>query len=121
MFQTKTILAAALVSGLALGSARATDVTPAEARAIAKEAYIYGPMSIAIGSSTPMRESREPRVQSAWNQIRRIPRVYTPDDKAVQTPNSDTPYSIIGMDVRADPRADRAGDRKGALLQHPVG
>jgi hypothetical protein len=32
-----------------------------------------------------------------------MPRVYTPDDKAVQTPNSDTPYSMIGLDLRAEP------------------
>src|SRR5262249_2826959 len=30
-------------------------------------------------------------------------RVYTPDDKAVQSPNSDTPYSMVGADLRAEP------------------
>ena len=30
-------------------------------------------------------------------------RVFTPDDKAMQTPNSDTPYSFIGADLRAEP------------------
>ena len=30
-------------------------------------------------------------------------RVYTPEDKAVQTPNSDTPYSTLPMDLRAEP------------------
>jgi hypothetical protein len=29
--------------------------------------------------------------------------VYTPYDKAIQTPNSDTPYSFVGADLRADP------------------
>jgi hypothetical protein len=29
--------------------------------------------------------------------------VFTPDDKAIQTPNSDTPYSWIGLDLRAEP------------------
>jgi hypothetical protein len=29
--------------------------------------------------------------------------VYTPDDTAVQTPNSDTPYSMVGADLRAEP------------------
>jgi hypothetical protein len=32
-----------------------------------------------------------------------MPRVFTPDDKTVQTPNSDTPYSMLGMDLRAEP------------------
>lgn len=35
--------------------------------------------------------------------MRNLPRVFTPEDKAVQTPNSDTPYSIIGLDLRAEP------------------
>ena len=30
-------------------------------------------------------------------------RVYTPADTAIQTPNSDTPYSFVGMDLRAEP------------------
>jgi hypothetical protein len=38
-----------------------------------------------------------------WNQISNIARVYTPDDKAIQTPSSDTPYSSIGADLRAEP------------------
>ncbi|MCF8070663.1 MAG: DUF1254 domain-containing protein, partial [Desulfobacterales bacterium] len=29
--------------------------------------------------------------------------VFTPDDTAVQTPNSGTPYSWMGMDLRAEP------------------
>lgn len=29
--------------------------------------------------------------------------MFTPADKAVQTPNSDTPYSFIGLDLRAEP------------------
>ena len=41
--KTKMILVAALVGTAALTrSANAADITPAEARAIAKEAYIYG-------------------------------------------------------------------------------
>ena len=28
---------------------------------------------------------------------------YTPEDKAIQTPNSDTPYSVVGLDLRAEP------------------
>ena len=47
------------------------------------------------------RES--PEFKAPWNQLHNIPRVYTPDDKAVQTPNSDTPYSLVGMDLRAEP------------------
>ena len=29
--------------------------------------------------------------------------VFTPNDKAIQTPNSDTPYSTVGADLRSEP------------------
>jgi hypothetical protein len=35
--------------------------------------------------------------------MRNIPRVYAPADTTVQTPNSDTPYSMLGLDLRAEP------------------
>ena len=82
-----------------------TGVTPAEARAIAKEAYIYGfPLvdnyRIQYGYFV---DRQNPEFKAPWNQIRNLPRVYTPADKAIQTPNSDTPYSFLGMDLRAEP------------------
>jgi hypothetical protein len=103
--KTTFIVAAALVCAVAFTSARAADTTPAEARAIAKEAYVYGfPMVDSYRIQHAYFVDRENREYKApWNQIRSIPRVYTPDDKAVQTPNSDTPYSMIGMDLRAEP------------------
>src|SRR5678809_81731 len=94
----------ALTSGLAL-TTRAADITPEEARAIAKEAYIYGfPMvdSYRIQYAYFV-DKQNPEYKVPWNQIKNIPRVYTPEDKAIQTPNSDTPYSMVGMDLRAEP------------------
>jgi hypothetical protein len=38
-----------------------------------------------------------------FNQITSVSRVATPQDTAVVTPNSDTPYSLIQMDLRAEP------------------
>jgi hypothetical protein len=81
------------------------NVTPTEARAIAKEAYIYGfPMvdsyRIQYGYFVD-RNGRE--FKAPWNQLVNTPRVYTPADTAIQTPNSDTPYSFVGMDLRAEP------------------
>ncbi|HEV7474504.1 MAG TPA: DUF1254 domain-containing protein [Pyrinomonadaceae bacterium] len=80
-------------------------VTPEEARAIAKEAYIYGfPMVDNYRVQYAyFVEASNPEYKAPWNQIKNIPRVYTPDDKAIQTPNSDTPYSMVGMDLRAEP------------------
>ena len=75
------------------------------ASAIAKEAYIYGfPMvdSYRIQHDYFVdRASRE--FKASWNQIVDTPRVYTPADTAIQTPNSDTPYSFVGLDLRAEP------------------
>ena len=82
-----------------------TGVTPAEARAIAKEAYIYGfPM---VDSYRVLYayfvDSNNPEYKAPWNVIKNLARVFTPEDKAIQTPNSDTPYSMIGLDLRAEP------------------
>ena len=103
--RTHILIAAALVSGLALTSARAADITPTEARAIAKDAYVYGyPMVDSYRIQHAYFVNREsPEFKAPWNKIRNIPRVFTPEDKAVQTPNSDTPYSMLGMDLRSEP------------------
>jgi len=80
-------------------------VSPAEARAIAKEAYIFGfPMVEGYRIQYAYFVDRDnPEFKAPWNQIRNIPRVFTPDDKVVQIPNSDTPYSTLGLDLRAEP------------------
>jgi hypothetical protein len=77
----------------------------AEARAVAKEAYIYGsPMVDSYRIQHAYFVDRNnPEFKAPWNQICNMPRVYTPDDRTIQTPNSDTPYSMVGMDLRAEP------------------
>ena len=82
-----------------------SSVTPAEARAIAREAYIYGfPLvdSYRIQYSYFV-DKQNPEFKAPWNHIANEPRVYTPADTAIQTPNSDTPYSWLGLDLRAEP------------------
>ncbi len=73
--------------------------------AIAHDAYIYGfPMvdnyrvEYAYFVDQTDKEYKGP-----WNQIVNIARVFTSDDVAVQTANSDTPYSWIGYDLRNEP------------------
>jgi hypothetical protein len=86
-------------------SVQAQDVTAAEARAIAKEAYIYGfPMvdNYRIQYAY-FEDSKNTEYKGPWNTLVNIPRVYTPADTAIQTPNSDTPYSFAGLDLRAEP------------------
>src|SRR5262245_38575073 len=80
-------------------------VTSAEARAIAKEAYIYGfPLvdSYRIQYSYFV-DRNNPEFKAPWNRIQNIARVYTPADKTIQSPNSDTPYSMLGADLRGEP------------------
>ncbi len=92
--------------GIALSTAEAqTTVSPAEARVIAKEAYIYG---FPLVDSYRVQyayfvDEKDPEYKAPWNQIRNFSRVFTPEDKAVQTPNSDTPYSFLGLDLRTEP------------------
>ncbi|BBY15517.1 DUF1254 domain-containing protein [Mycolicibacterium litorale] len=81
------------------------QVGPAEARAIAKEAYIYG---FPIVDNYRVQyayfvDKQDPEYKGGWNEIHSTARVYTPEDTAVQTPNSDTPYSMLGADLRAEP------------------
>ena len=98
-------LAVAALTGCAPDKATTGSVTPEQARAIAKEAYIYA--SPMVDSYRVMHGSfvdqGDPEYKAPWNQLLNLPRVYTPDDRAVQTPNSDTPYSWLGMDLRTEP------------------
>lgn len=85
--------------------ASAAELTADEARAIAREATIYGfPLvdNYRIQHSYFIDEGG-PEYKAGWNTLVNNARVYTPDDKAIQTPNSDTPYSYVGADLRAEP------------------
>ena len=80
-------------------------ITPEEAHALARDAYIYGfPLvdNYRIQNSYFVDKDGA-EYKAPWNQIYNNARVYTPDDKAIQTPNSDTPYSYAGADLRAEP------------------
>jgi len=81
------------------------ELTPAEARVLAKDAYVYGfPLvdSYRILHSYCV-DAQHPEYKAPWNQLSNAGRVFTPEDKAVQTPNSDTPYSMVGFDLRSEP------------------
>ena len=99
-------LVALLALSFASAPARAADsLSPAEARTIARDACIYGyPMVDGYRiQHAYFVNRRSPEYKGPWNKIHSMARVYTPEDKAVQTPNSDTPYSMLGMDLRAEP------------------
>ncbi|QDV25229.1 DUF1254 domain-containing protein [Aureliella helgolandensis] len=94
----------ALTAGLCPGG-QAAELTPDEARVIAKEAYTYGyPLvdSYRIQYAYFVNQ-HDASFKAPWNHLKNIPNVYTPADTAIQTPNSDTPYSWAGLDLRAEP------------------
>jgi hypothetical protein len=96
----------ALLPSLRFTSARAqTGVSPAEARAIAKEAYVYG-FPIVDNyriQHTYWVDRTNPEYKGPFNQIWNSAKLFTPADKAIQTPNSDTLYSFMGADLRSEP------------------
>ena len=72
-------------------------VSPQDARAIAKEAYVYGfPM---VDDYRVMYsyfvDKEDAEYKGGWNQVHNTARVFTPADTTIQTPNSDTPYSTV--------------------------
>ena len=76
-----------------------------EARQIAEEAFIYGfPMVMGYGILYEYAvDTMSDQYKAPFNRIYNTARVYTPKDTAVVTPNSDTPYSFVWADLRAEP------------------
>jgi hypothetical protein len=102
------MLCAALLSTGCSSSNKAHEtngLTPIEARSIAKDAYIYGvPMVAQYKTMYAYSISKSgPQYMGPFNSILNIARVFTPTDTAFVTPNSDTPYSFSGLDLRAEP------------------
>lgn len=76
-----------------------------ETKAIAEEAFIYGlplVMNYAVMQEFAVDENSG-QFKATFNEIKNERHVATPADTAVITPNSDTPYSICWMDLRAEP------------------
>jgi hypothetical protein len=105
----RAALALALAAGGCAGTndpiADAEHADAAEIRAIAEAAYIYGfPM---LGNYKAMYQfsvdEKSGQFRAPFNQISSSARVATPKDTAVVTPNSDTPYSTVELDLRAEP------------------
>jgi hypothetical protein len=76
-----------------------------DVKALAREAYIYT-YPMVKNYLTMYQYAMEPggsQYKGPLNTIVNVARVYTPDDTAIITPNSDTPYSFIVFDLRAEP------------------
>jgi hypothetical protein len=105
--KTKRIpnLVAALVSALTFTNVRAADVTSAETKVIAEEGFIYG-LPIVMNYAVMYEycvDKNSGQYKAPFNQIKNEARVFTYKDTAIITPNSDTPYSVLWLDLRAEP------------------
>jgi hypothetical protein len=96
-------MSAALVI-LVLPAAHAA-VSEAEARAVSRDAYVYGlPMVDTYRVMYAYSVDKDnPQYKGPFNSVLNIARVFTPDDTAFVTPNSDTPYTFSGLDLRSEP------------------
>lgn len=76
-----------------------------EAKDIAEEGFIYGlPLVMIYAVMQEFAVDRNSgQFKAPFNQISNEHRVTTPEDTAVVTPNSDTPYSLLWLDLRAEP------------------
>ena len=77
----------------------------AETKAIAEEGFIYG-LPIVMNYAVMYEYSVDKnsgQFKAPFNQIFNEARVFTYKDTAIITPNSDTPYSLLWMDLRAEP------------------
>jgi hypothetical protein len=76
-----------------------------DTKAIAKEAFIYG-LPLVMNYTVMYQFAVDPKsgqYKAPFNVLSNEARVFTYKDTAVITPNSDTPYSFVFMDLRAEP------------------
>ena len=103
-----SVLAAIVSCVLPVAAAQAQKsaaLTPAEARAIAKEAWLYAYAPVQ-GYQTMYNQTQNkdfPGYVGGFNRFRHYARSATPADKDIVTPNNDTPYSWAWLDLRAEP------------------
>lgn len=79
--------------------------TTQEIQALAEETFIYGlplVMNYAVMNEFCV-DKNSGQYKGPFNVIANEARVFTYQDTAVVTPNSDTPYSMLWLDLRAEP------------------
>lgn len=92
-------------SGAAVSPLAAGAIDEAEVRALARDAYVYG-YPVVEAYKVLYAQALDhggPNFKAPVNQIGNTANVFTPKDTAIITPNSDTPYSFVWMDLRAEP------------------
>jgi hypothetical protein len=106
---TRRSLIAAIPAGIGFAiltdEAQAQDLSPRQATAIAKEAFIYGyPMVANYGTMFAYAVDKDQsQYKAPFNQIWNSSQLFTPQDTAIVTPNSDTLYSFVWADLRTEP------------------
>jgi hypothetical protein len=76
-----------------------------QTKAIAEEGFIYGlplVMNYAVMNEFAV-DKKSSQFKAPFNELHNDHNVATPEDTAVITPNSDTPYSFLWVDLRAEP------------------
>jgi len=99
-------LAVIALAVMLAGCSQGPGVPAEEAQAIAKEAYVYG-FPVVMNYKTMYTyavDNQNPEYKGPFNHLGCVARLFTPDDKAVVTPNADTPYCMFWMDLRAEPQ-----------------
>jgi hypothetical protein len=92
----------------AISQAERTEKTRpsiAETKAIAEEGFIYG-LPIVMNYAVMYEyaaDKKSSQFKAPFNDIYNMHHVATYEDTAIITPNSDTPYSILWLDLRAEP------------------
>jgi hypothetical protein len=100
-----SVIVAAMLLVAAAYSAAQEGISVQDARQIAKEAYIYG-FPVVMNYETLHKQAldfKSPDYRAPFNTIASLSNVATPADHFVITTNSDTPYSFLWMDLRAEP------------------
>jgi hypothetical protein len=114
MLTKRDLLRSAAMATLAVTMATSTPVLAQdkaewpdirEAKDIAEEGFIYGlplVMNYAVMNEFAV-DPKSSQFKAPFNKIDNLNHVSTYEDTAVVTPNSDTPYSILWLDLRAEP------------------
>ncbi len=104
--QPARLVLASLSILLSTGAWADFTATPAEARAIAKQAYLYGYPVVEMYKTlyTQAVDKGGANFKASFNRIGNSAQVFTPKDTAFTTPNADTPYSFVWMDLRQEPQ-----------------
>ena len=96
-----------LVAMLCAGCGKKGVAAPSieQTKAIAEEGFIFG-LPIVMNYAVMFQfnvDKTSSQYKAPFNVIANEARVFTPKDTAIVSPSSDTPYSLIMMDLRSEP------------------